>query len=91
VNERIEETQSGQGVAGRFDFICECGDKDCIEQLGLTLVEYERIRSDPRHFFVVPGHELLEVESIVQAGDRFSVVRKEEEAAAYAQEHDPRS
>ena len=57
----------------------------------MTLVEYEGIRSDPAHFLVVPGHELLEIESIVRKGDRFLVVRKQEEAAVIAEEHDPRS
>lgn len=91
VNERIETIQKGQGVAGHFDFLCECGDKNCIEQMSMTLVEYEAIRSDPTYFVVVPGHELLEIERIVQTGDRFSVVRKQEEAALIAEEHDPRS
>jgi hypothetical protein len=91
VNERIEKIQKGQGLAGHFDFLCECGDKSCIKQVSITLVEYEGVRSDPTHFVVVPGHELLDIESIVQAGDRFSVVRKQEEAAVFAERNDPRS
>ena len=91
VNERIEQVQKGQGLAGHFDFLCECGDRNCIEQVPMTLVEYEGIRTDPTHFVVVPGHELPEIESIVQVGDRFSVVRKQEEAAVFAERHDPRS
>jgi hypothetical protein len=90
VNERIEEIQSGQAVAGYFDFICECGDKDCIEQVSLTLVEYERIRSDSVQFVVLPGHEDAEIESIVRKDERFSVVRKKAEAAAFAEQHDSR-
>jgi len=91
VNERIEETQSGQGVAGYFDFLCECGDKDCVEQVALTLAEYEDIRSEATQFVVRPGHEVPDIERVLQTGDRFSVVQKEEEAAVFAEEHDPRS
>jgi hypothetical protein len=91
VNERIEELQSGQGVGGYHDFLCECGDKSCIEQISLTLVEYEGIRSDPTQFVVLPGHEIADIESIVQKGERFSVVRKQEEAAVIAERTDPRS
>jgi hypothetical protein len=91
VNERIEETQSGQGVAGYHDFLCECGDKSCIEEVPLTLVEYEQIRSEPTQFVVLPGHEVPDIERIVVKGLRFSVVRKQEEAAVFAEEHDPRS
>jgi hypothetical protein len=91
VNERIEKIQKGQGLAGHFDFLCECGDKSCIKQMSMTLVEYEAIRSDPTQFVVVPGHELLEIETVMQKGDRFSVVRKQEEAGLFAERHDPRS
>jgi hypothetical protein len=91
VNERIEEFQSGEGVEGHFDFLCECGDQNCAEQLRLTLAEYEGVRSEPTQFVVLPGHEVPEMEHIVQSGDRFSVVRKQEEAAEVAEQHDPRS
>lgn len=92
VNERIEEMQAGQqGAAGHFDFLCECGDRDCIEQLPLTVVEYEEVRSEPTHFVVRPGHEVPTVERVVATGDRFLVVRKLEEVAAFVKDHDPRS
>lgn len=92
VNERIEEMQAGQqGAAGYFDFLCECGDRDCIEQLSLTVVEYEEVRSEPTHFFVRPGHEVATIERVVETGDRFLVVRKLEEVAAFVKDHDPRS
>lgn len=91
VNERVEELQRGQGLEGHFDFLCECGDKDCIEHVSMTLVEYEGIRSDSTQFVVLPGHEVLDIERIVQKGDRFSVVRKQEAAALVAEQHDPRS
>ena len=91
VNERVEKVQKSQGLAGHFDFLCECGDESCIEQLSITLIEYEGVRSDPTQFVVLPGHELLEIESIVQEGDRFSVVRKHEETAPIAERTDPRS
>ena len=91
VNERIEGTQSSQSVGGYSDFLCECGDKDCVEQIPLTPAEYQDIRSEPTQFFVRPGHEVPDIERVVQAGDRFLVVRKQEEAAVFAEEHDPRS
>jgi hypothetical protein len=91
VNEQIEALQSGSGVEGRFDFLCECGDKECVEAVSLTLLEYEAVRSKPTQFVVVPGHEVPGIEQTVQSGDRYSVVRKEGEAAEVAEVHDPRS
>jgi hypothetical protein len=91
VNERIEETQSGEGAGGYSDFLCECGDENCIEQIALTLAEYEDVRSEPTQFVVRRGHEVPDIERVVRTGDRFSVVRKQDEAAVLAEEHDPRS
>jgi hypothetical protein len=39
----------------------------------------------------VPGHEVPDIEQTVQSGDRYSIVRKEGEAAEVAEVHDPRS
>jgi hypothetical protein len=91
VNERIEQLQRGAEVERRFDFLCECGDEDCIEGISLTLLEYEAVRSEPTQFVVVPGHQDPAIEHTVQSGDRFSIVCKEGEAAEFAEQHDPRS
>jgi hypothetical protein len=91
VNERIEELQSGAGVENRFDFLCECGDEDCVEAISLTHAEYEAVRSVPTQFVVLPGHEVPDIEHTVQRNDRYSIVRKEGEAAEVAEVHDPRS
>jgi hypothetical protein len=91
VNERVEEIQSGEGVARRFDFLCECADRDCVEAVSLSLAEYEDVRSESTQFVVVPGHEAPRVEFIVRVEDRFAVVRKQGEAAEFAERHDPRS
>lgn len=88
VNERIEEI-SNQPEA---EFLCECGDAGCTSPVLLTLVEYERVRTDATCFAVLPGHEIPEIEIVVDRGDRFYVVRKNEPTAAViATEHDPRS
>jgi hypothetical protein len=55
----------------------------------MTAAEYAHLRSDARTFAVVPGHELAEVESIVERTDRFNVVQKHEEQAAIAEATDP--
>lgn len=38
-------------------FICECSDAACSRIILLTLAEYERVRSNPRWFAHVPGHD----------------------------------
>jgi hypothetical protein len=87
VNERVKEVVP---VEGGIQFICECGDEACIEQVTLSVEEYERIRSDPVEFFVKPGHQIPEVEEVVEEHDRFLRVRKHVEEQDIARKTDPR-
>ncbi len=57
-------------------FICECADTGCLETVFLPLAEYERIHRDPRRFFVVPGHERAEIETVVERHPSYLVVEK---------------
>jgi hypothetical protein len=88
VNERVKEVVSPEGGIA---FICECGDEACIEQVTLTAEEYERVRSDPVQFFVKPGHQIPEVEEVVEEHDRYLLVRKHVEEQDIARQTDPRA
>jgi hypothetical protein len=90
VNERVEEVvQPGRNE--EIDFLCECGDGECVEKVSLTREEYERVRADGAQFAIVAGHEIPDIENEVLRTDRFLVVRKLPEEAEIAQETDPRS
>jgi hypothetical protein len=88
VNERVRDLVPSEGGIG---FICECGDGECIEQVTLTVEEYERVRADPVQFFVKPGHETPEVEEVVAGHEHFLLVRKHAEEQAIARRSDPRA
>jgi hypothetical protein len=91
VNENIEDAaQSSQLDEHVFEFFCECSNLDCTLLLPLTLSEYERVRADPRQFVVAPGHELPEIEIVVDRSSAYQVVVKQGEAAEFVTEHDPR-
>ena len=91
VNERIEDVQAGFSAQERADFLCECGSDDCTQPIGLTLAEYEQIRKNPKHFAVVPGHDVVDVERVVEQTDHYAVVEKLPGAPAkIAIERDPR-
>jgi hypothetical protein len=91
VNERIAES------AERFDsteaeFVCECEDRACTHRLEASLAEYERVRTDPTHFLLAPGHENERIERIVERRRRFWVVEKfERTVAAAVRRLNPRS
>jgi hypothetical protein len=95
VNERIEEISAelveGDQQPQELRLVCECGRQECTETLEVTVAEYEAIRSNPRCFLVLAGHEQKELERVIERNSRFFVVEKYEEAAEVASEHDPRS
>lgn len=93
VNERIEGMNAAFGVlTGSMAVICECGYLECSQQLELDVSTYERVRAEPTHFVVVPGHEIPAVESIVEQHETFLIIRKDTgEPAKLARETDPRS
>jgi hypothetical protein len=91
VNERIEDVQAGFSAQERVDFLCECGSDDCTLPISLTLAEYEQIRKNPKHFVVVPGHDVVDVERVVERTDHYTVVEKLPGAPAkIAIQRDPR-
>ena len=96
VNERVADVAEHfieiETSISPVDFNCECGIGDCTEQIPMTLAEYEDIRANPRRFAVVPGHELPEIESVVEKHPAYSVVEKDDpEAEEVALETDPRT
>jgi hypothetical protein len=95
VNERIEEITTDLSEDGghveRIKFVCECGRDRCTELLEATRDEYEAVRSNPRRFLVLPGHEHTDTARVVERNSGFCVVEKLEEAGEVAVEQDPRS
>jgi hypothetical protein len=91
INERLKEIGEGLDLLEETAvFVCECANSSCSAPIRMSLSEYEQIRADPELFFVVPGHEILDVESVVETGKGYDVVRKHQEAAEVARERDPR-
>ena len=87
VNERIAalSNQYTHQPATR-GFVCECLNASCCEFVVLARDEYARMREDGNRFFVVPGHEDLAVETVVEATDRYLVVTKLGVATSLAEE-----
>jgi len=83
VNERIEELHTELEADGSAEqFICECSDPACTERVTVPLDVYERVRANPRRFFVKPGHEERSLERVVERDDGFLVVEKDDPTAA---------
>jgi hypothetical protein len=90
VNERIERVTETLQVE-TLTILCECGDPSCLEQIQVSLPDYERVRADPTLFFIRAGHEDSDVEDVVEEHEDYHVVRKKDgSAAAQARKLDPR-
>jgi hypothetical protein len=93
VNERVRSITEGFGEPlEQVQFVCECGDAGCMERVLLALRDYERVRSNGGLFVIVPGHEVPDVESVVEKHEGWAVVRKNPGAPSeLAELTDPRS
>ena len=92
VNERIKQVNVGLVSSEECDFLCECGDRDCMQPVTMTLSEYEEVRSESTYFAVAPGHVDPDVERVVAENDRFVTVEKvAPEAVEIVEDDDPRS
>jgi hypothetical protein len=93
VNEQIDHLQHRFATVadGRLDIVCECDRIGCSDPLEVAAETYERVRQDPASFFVRPGHEDPSVETVVERGADFLVVRKHAgEPRQIAEDTDPR-
>jgi hypothetical protein len=90
VNEGIERGQWPGDEDTPVGFRCECARLGCNQLVELTVREYERIRSHPRRFVVLRGHELPDVETVVEAREGYIIVEKRNQAGEVAEALDPR-
>ena len=73
-NYRVAEAHDGKDVLN--DLFCECGYVGCRQRLSLSIEDYDRVRSHPRHFFVMKGHNIPGAEEVVEENEAWMVVEK---------------
>ncbi|HZD80911.1 MAG TPA: hypothetical protein VE646_12845 [Actinomycetota bacterium] len=92
INEDLERAQGPLPGDPYARITCECGQAGCERLIAITGSEYERVRSAPERFVVVPDHVDPAVEQVVEQTDRFVVVAKKEGAPReVAEATDPRA
>jgi hypothetical protein len=91
-NEWIEESNDKFGADHPMDeYRCECSDGRCEDIVSLTRNEYEAVRADGLRFFIAVDHENPELDRLVAAHERYSIVAKlPGEPARIALDSDPR-
>lgn len=91
INEGIERGQWPGEEDSLVSFRCECAQLGCNDLIQLSVNEYEGVRANPRRFIVVPGHERLEAEVVVERRPGYLIVEKLDQAGTTAEATDPRS
>jgi len=82
INERLQDDL--RPVADDTEsvrFVCECGNASCREGVAVSLSEYRAVHQSPRRFAVVPGHEIPDVETVVERHESYLVIEKPADVA----------
>ncbi len=90
VNERVEAGLWPVSDDKPVAFRCECGSLHCNQLVELTVAAYERVRASGARFVLVRGHEIPQIESVLEREAGYVVVEKLGEAAEVCQNTDPR-
>jgi hypothetical protein len=89
-NERMAEWEERHEDGEHERYLCECADPGCHEKVELTHSQYEYVRSNSMWFVVVPGHEVPDVETVIDTHDGWNVIEKAAEVSDIAEATDPR-
>jgi hypothetical protein len=82
VNRNIVKLEETLGMGKTFAVVCECAKKHCVDGFDVEPAVYQRVRSNPVLFFVVPGHEEdSQVEKVVERTPQYLIVEKVGRAA----------
>ena len=83
INERLRgELEALGGGDDPIGFVCECANVDCRDVLELAPDRYRAVRQHPLRFIVATGHELPDVETVVERHDpAYLVIQKPDEVA----------
>ena len=57
-------------------FYCECSDENCEQRIWLKPSDYNSIHQDRDKFTIACGHEISEIEKIVDTNKNYCVVEK---------------
>lgn len=76
-NERIADWEERHHSEAGELYLCECADSACREKVELRREEYEAVRSNSRRFFVIPGHELPEIETVIATHEGWAMIEKD--------------
>jgi hypothetical protein len=89
-NERMSGWEEQHATEGVELYFCECSEQDCRQKVGLRKEDYEAVRSDSRRFVIAVGHEIPDVETVIEQHEGWAVIEKSPEVTQTVESLDPR-
>jgi hypothetical protein len=80
INEKIQSlvelTEPAPMDQQAVDFFCECAGEQCADRIPLTVARYDEIHDRRDDFIVCSGHQVGDLERVVESEAGYLVVRK---------------
>jgi hypothetical protein len=86
INDDLELRRWGEDEEEMREFVCECSNINCAERILMAGSAYRRIRSRPRWFAIIDGHQTPQIEPVVERHEGYVVVELTGEAGDVAAE-----
>lgn len=61
-----------------LQLVCECSESGCATPIAVDAATFVRSRENRSRYFVAPGHERLDIESVVEQRDGYLIVEHAE-------------
>jgi hypothetical protein len=90
-NERMSEWPERREQEEPASYHCECSTLTCRERIHLRVEEYEHVRSNSRWFALTPGHEVPDVETVIERRGDHVIVEKAANVTPIVEASDPRT
>lgn len=90
-NERIEHAATMAAHSGQRPFICECSLDGCVDHIEVEAAAYDEVRGHSARFVTRVGHEIGEIEDVVEVYEAYQVVEKTTHFAEIAASGNPRA
>lgn len=90
-NERMADWEERHRDEAVENYLCECANPACTERVGLTKADYERVRSDSCRFLLVSGHEVPDIETVIERNGEWLMIEKDPEVSEIVEDLDPRA
>ena len=91
LNEQVDALNDAGPRAESIPAVCECGSGSCAEVVWIARTDYEAVRAHSERFLIKPGHQIEDVEDVIDERISFTIVAKKPgDPRRLAEETDPR-